>query len=132
MILVDTSVWVDHLRRGDAELAGALEAGTVLAHPWVLGELALGGLRAQTAARVLITRLPQATVASHDEVVALIDGADLAGSGIGYVDAHLLAATRLSRDAVLWTRDGRLSRVAVTLGVGHRPGGRGRSGRPGR
>lgn len=124
MILVDTSVWVDHLRSDDSALVDALEAGTVLAHPWVLGELVLGGLRPRAEARTLMTRLPQAVVASHEEVLALVDASGLGGGGIGYVDAQLVAATRLTRDAALWTRDGRLGHVAERLGIRYPEAGR--------
>lgn len=116
MILVDTSVWVDHLRVGDAALADLLQAGRVLAHPFVAGELALGVLRQRATILSSLRALPQATMATDDEVLGFIEANELAGGGIGYVDAHLLAATRLAA-ASLWTRDRRLSRVAERLGL---------------
>ncbi|MBS9533356.1 type II toxin-antitoxin system VapC family toxin [Mycobacterium sp. M1] len=122
MILVDTSVWVDHLRTTDEELSGLLERGLVLAHPWVVGEVALGGLSAGSLVAPLMSRLPGAVVATDTEVLTLIERQHLAGSGIGYVDAQLLAATRLTPDARLWTRDHRLDRAAERVGVAYRPG----------
>ena len=117
MILVDTSVWIDHLRRGDAELASLLQVGQVLAHPWVTGEIALGHLSRRSEIIGLLNNLPQATSATEFEVVTLIDTHQLFGLGIGYIDAHLLAATMLTADARLWTRDKRLAAVATRHGL---------------
>ncbi len=117
MILVDTSVWIDHLRKGDQALAGALEAGRVLAHPFVIGEIALGNLRQRETILGALSDLPLTVSARDDEVLALIDKHALYGLGIGYVDAHLLASVRLTPDTGLWTRDRRLADVAVRLGV---------------
>lgn len=121
MILVDTSVWVDHLRSGDTELAALLEGGAVLAHTWVIGELALGSLTHRSEVSSLLEGLPRAVVADEAELMTLIEQQSLSGSGIGYVDAQLLAATRLTPDSRLWTRDKRLAAVSARLGVGHRP-----------
>ncbi len=115
MTLVDTSVWVDHLRSSDQTLAALLDAGRVLSHPYVIGELALDHLEPRNAILSLLTRLPAAQVASNDELLRLIDLNSLAGLGIGYVDAHLLAATRLTPSANLWTRDRRLRMAATRL-----------------
>lgn len=117
MILVDTSIWVDHLRTGDPKLVGLLQDGHVLAHPWVTGELALGHLSRRSEILGLLHNLPQATVATELEVLTLIDSRHLLGLGIGYVDTHLLAATMLTTDAHLWTRDKRLAAVAVQHGL---------------
>lgn len=121
MILVDTSVWIDHLRSGDETLAGLLDNSAVLAHPWVIGELALGNLSRRDDVIGLIRGLPQATLATDDEVLGLIEQEALYGAGIGYVDAALLAATRLTSDTAFWTRDKRLSSVAARLGLGFQP-----------
>ena len=118
MILVDTSVWIDHLRDGDPELARLLEDVLVLGHPWVLGELSLGHLRNRREVLGLLSRLPQAVVATDAEVLTVIEGAPLHGLGIGWVDAQLLAAVRLTPDARLWTRDKRLAAAAAELGTG--------------
>lgn len=117
MILVDTSVWIDHLRTGDAGLVQMLQDGQVLAHPWVTGELALGQLSGRSEVIGLLHNLPQAIVATDVEVMTLIDNRSLSGLGIGYVDVHLLAATLLTPDARLWTRDQRLKVTAIRLGL---------------
>lgn len=96
MILVDTSTWIDHLRSGDAQLVALLQNGKVLGHPWVRGELALSNLALRKEVLGLLHNLPQATVATDVEVITLIHLHRLCGIGIGYVDAHLLASTRLS------------------------------------
>lgn len=116
MILPDTSVWVDHLRMGDPDVEGSLERTELLGHPWVIGELALGHIANREEVLTLLARLPRATVASDAEVLRLIDAHRLHGSGIGFVDAQLLAATRLTPDALLWTRDKRLRTAAAALG----------------
>ena len=87
MILVDTSVWIDHLRTGDPELVALLQAGHVLAHPWVTGELALSNLVRRDEILGLLQHLPQAKAATDPEVLTLIDNHQLFGLGIGYVDA---------------------------------------------
>jgi len=117
VILVDSSVWVDHLRSGDATLARLLDDGRVIAHPFVVGELALGSLRQRELILTALQNLPQAVVASDIEVLRFIDQQALYGLGIGYVDAHLLASVRLTAGGSLWTRDRRLQSVADRLGV---------------
>jgi predicted nucleic acid-binding protein len=119
MILADTSIWVDHLKKGSRPLAALLDGGNVLVHPWILGELALGGISDRTLA--LLKALPTAAIASDDELLEFIAHAQLAGSGIGYVDSQLLAATRLTPDGRLWTADAKLRTVAERLALAHRP-----------
>jgi predicted nucleic acid-binding protein len=121
VILVDTSVWADHLRASDAALADLLNAGSVLGHPFVVGELALGHLRQRRAVLDLLSNLPQALVASDAEVLRFIEANAIFGRGVGYIDAHLLAATRLTDGARLWTRDKRLGDVAGSLGAAFAP-----------
>jgi predicted nucleic acid-binding protein len=116
LILVDTSVWVDHLRTGLPQLQAALEACEVVMHPWVIGELACGNLRDRTVLLALLQGLPEATAASDGEVLLLIEQEQLMGRGIGYVDAHLLASARLTR-CCLWTEDRRLAALARHLAV---------------
>lgn len=115
MILVDTSVWVDHLRKGDAELENLLEHGSVLSHPFVIGELALGNIPKRKIFLAAIGDLPKAIMAEDDEVLRFISDYTLFGLGVGYVDVHLLAAVKLTAGASLWTRDKRLLRVAQKL-----------------
>lgn len=119
MILVDTSVWIEFLRRASprADLREALESGEVVTHPFVIGELALGSLGRQRT-RVLsdLRLLPQLPAASDAEVLNLIDARSLAGRGIGWVDAHLLASALLGA-ARLWTLDARLARAASAVGL---------------
>ena len=115
--LVDTSVWVTHFRAGDATRADLLDRGLVLGHPWVVGELALGQLRQRDVVLGLLAGLPQAAVATAVEVAAFIGTHRTYGLGIGYVDVQLLAATRLTGDALLWTGDRRLAAAAGRLAI---------------
>jgi predicted nucleic acid-binding protein len=117
VILIDTSVWVDHLRTGNARLGGLLDSGGVLGHPFVTGELALGNLRQRGFVLSALRELPQATVATDEQLLHFIDSRTLFGLGIGYVDAHLLAAVRLTAGAKLWTRNRRLQAVVTRLGL---------------
>lgn len=109
MILVDTTIWVDHLRSGDPILEALLNDVRVLVHPHVIGELALGGLRRRQMLLNALQRLPRATEATG-----------LMGLGIGWIDAHLLASARLST-AALWTRDSRLHKAASSLALAYAP-----------
>ena len=119
-MLVDTSVWVNHLRSGLHSLAAALENSKVMIHPWVIGELACGNLRDRNHVLDLMRSLPAATVATDAEGLRLIEQEQLMGRGIRYVDAHLLDSTRISR-CRLWTDDHRLRNLALELGVGMQP-----------
>ena len=114
MILADTSVWVDHLRRGDATLRDRLEQGQVLTHPLVLGELACLRLANRATVLGLLAHLPRAVEATDDDVRGLIERHALMGRGIGWTDAHLLAAALLS-GAELLTHDRALARIAGEL-----------------
>jgi len=121
VILVDTSVWIDHLRRGETALAEALDAGEVLMHPIVLGEVACGTLRHRDEVLSLMRDLPRAPVATDDEALGFIESRRLMGRDIGYADVHLLASVTLEPGAMLWTGDRRLSAVARDVGVALRP-----------
>jgi predicted nucleic acid-binding protein len=118
VILVDTSIWIDYLRAGHLTLAHLLERGSVLGHPWVVGELALGHLSQRQEILGLLNSLPQAAVATPAEILTFIEHHELHGLGIGYVDAQLLAATQLTPDIGLWTNDKRLAAAAARLGLG--------------
>ena len=120
MILVDTSVWIDHLRSGDSELVALLNNSQVLMHPFVLGELACGNLHNRAEVLVLLRDLPQADMASDEEVLFFIEEQELMGRGIGYVDAHLLAAAMLVGSVSIWTQDKRLRAVADSLVLDYR------------
>ena len=117
MILVDSSVWVDHLRQGDQRLVTLLEASQVLTHPFVVGEIALGSLKNRESILGSLKGLPEAATATDEEVQQFIESNALFGLGIGYIDAHLLAAIRLNAGSQLWTRDKRLGAVANRMGV---------------
>jgi len=117
MILVDTSVWIDHLRRHNNALAKLLHAGMVLTHPIVIAELALGNLRQRAVVLAALLDLPRANVGTDAEVLHFIDHHGLSGRGVGYIDAHLLAAVRLTPGAEMWTKDKRLQGVAAHLGL---------------
>jgi predicted nucleic acid-binding protein len=119
VILVDTSVWIDHLRAGDAHLAQLLDDGSVLSHPFITGEIALGSLRQRSVIIEALEALPVISVAEHGEVMHVIGTAGIAGTGIGYVDAHLIASVQLQPGSALWTRDKRLVEVATRLGLAH-------------
>lgn len=114
MILVDSSVWVDHFRRPDQRLVRLLEAGEVLAHSLIIGELACGNLASRRTTLELLHALPKADEASDGEVLTVIERGRLYGTGLGVVDVHLLASMLLS-DAELWTRDSCLARAAARL-----------------
>lgn len=116
MILVDTSVWIDHLRSGNRRLQSLLVDAEVLIHPFVIGELACGALHNRDEVLRLLRALPEANAAEHGEVMSFLERERLYGRGIGWIDAHLLAAARLS-DAPLWTLDRRLSRVAAAMKI---------------
>jgi len=116
VILVDTSVWVEHLRRGLPRLATLLQEGKVLIHSWVIGELACGNLRNRADVLELLKGLPAAVVASDQEVLLMIEQHQLMGRGIGYVDAHLLASAKLSH-CQLWTQDRRLAVLTEERGL---------------
>ena len=119
MILVDTSVWVDHLRRGDAGLVELLERSSVVMHPFIVGEIACARLRDRESMLELLQDLPPAVVADGGEVLRFIEHHALHGMGIGYVDIHLLASVALTPGAALWTRDTKLHRTAVALGCAY-------------
>lgn len=117
MILVDTSVWVDHLRRTDADLVTLLDDTQVWTHPMVVGELALGSLQNRATVLALLDDLPEAPAATHREVRHFVERHALHGAGLSLVDVHLLASVRLAQTSWLWTRDRTLREAAERLGV---------------
>ncbi len=116
MILVDTSVWIDHFRRGNPALVAALESEDVLTHPFVIGEIACGELKKRAEVLELLAALPAAVVATDGETLHFIERRRLMGKGIGYIDAHLLASVALTEDARLWSLDKRLASLAERSG----------------
>jgi predicted nucleic acid-binding protein len=117
LILVDTSVWIDHLHKAIPVLAEALEREDVLTHPFVVGELACGQLTKRREVLDLISALPSCTMASNEEAFHFIDRHRLMGKGIGFIDVHLLASVMLTPTAQLWTTDKRLATIASELGI---------------
>lgn len=116
-MLVDTSVWIDHLRRGNRRLVEQLEYGEVLTHRFVIGELACGHLQNRSEILSLLGNLAEGPVAEHREVMAFVDARELMGKGLGWIDMHLLASAALA-GTPLWTLDRRLSAAAESLGLG--------------
>jgi len=121
MILVDTSVWIDYFRERVPELAALLGQGLVVMHPFVVGELACGNLANRDETLSLLRQLQSSAVAEHEEVIGFIEGQQLFGRGIGYVDVHLLASAAID-GSKLWTRDRRLRLLAASLGLAARGG----------
>ncbi|MFM0213123.1 type II toxin-antitoxin system VapC family toxin [Paraburkholderia sediminicola] len=117
MILVDTSVWIDHINASDSMLVTLLSEERVLAHPYVIGEISLGSLRNRDVVLGALLDLPHAPIAMPEEVAYLIQSEQLFNRGIGYVDTALLASVRLQPGVTVWTRDKRLKKVADELGV---------------
>lgn len=118
MVLVDTSVWVDHFQKGNRKLTALLLDDLVLVHPFVMGELSLGHLKDRREILALLQRLPEASIASHQEVLEFSENHRLQGKGVGWVDVHLLASCALS-NAKLWTRDKALGNCAAVIKVGY-------------
>lgn len=121
MILVDTSVWINHLRHDLPALRQLLEKGRVLCHPSIVGELAMGSLRKRSVILSALEALPRAEVAREEEVLGYVTDHSLFGIGIGYIDAHLLASAQLTSGSRLWTSDKRLQEVATKLDLAYDP-----------
>jgi predicted nucleic acid-binding protein len=120
MVLVDTSVWVHHLRQGEPNLERLLKDGEVMCHPFVIGELACGSIRNRTEILSLLQILPLAMGATHEEVLQFIERNHLMGKGLGFIDVHLCASAILTGVA-MWTYDRRLDETNERLGIGYRP-----------
>lgn len=114
MTLVDTSIWVNHLRQGSPSLEALLQENQVLTHPWVIGELACGMLKNRAEVLTLLQALPKSEVAEYDEALTFLESKKLFGSGIGWVDVNLLASAQLT-GCDLWTADVSLQKAAKTL-----------------
>jgi predicted nucleic acid-binding protein len=120
-IIADSAIWIDHLRKGDADLSSQLKRGRIVLHPMIVGEVALGSLANRRQVLEELRALPQARPASHSEVMAMIEWLKLFNTGLGYVDVHLLAATQQLSNGLLWTPDKRLQAQAERLGVAFAP-----------
>jgi predicted nucleic acid-binding protein len=118
MVLVDTSVWIKHLRDGNAGLDGLLNEGQVVCHPFIIGELACGNLNNRAEIISLLQSLSMSLFAEHDEVLQFIDNHRLMGSGLGYIDIHLLTSANLT-NIPLWTFDKKLHEVSLKIGLTH-------------
>ena len=117
MILADSSIWIDHFKVANLAFSKLIRTRQVLMHPFVVGELALGSLKDREQTIVRLGRFKAADLARHDEVMAMIEAERLFSRGLGYVDAHLLASTRISKNCKLLTRDRRLREAAEALGI---------------
>ena len=117
MLLVDTSVWVSHLREGNVGLANSLNDGDVVCHPFIIGELACGLLRNRSEILSLLQTLPMVIQAEHEEVLPFIENNKLMGKELGYIDIHLLASAVLA-ETPIWTLDKKLNEVSIKLGLG--------------
>lgn len=117
MVLVDTSVWVLHLREGNIGLERLLNDGDVICHPFIVGELACGNLKNRSEIFSLLHTLPVATQAEHEDVMQLIENYRLMGKGLGYIDMHLLASALLT-EVPIWTLDRKLNEISTELGIG--------------
>ena len=118
-IIADSSIWIDHLNEGHEELASLLKRRRIVLHPMIIGEIGLGSIANRRVVIEELGKLPSARPVAHAEVMALVEWQKLFGSGIGYVDAHLLASTLQLKDGSLWTRDKRLHAQAARLGVAY-------------
>lgn len=120
MVLVDTSVWVRHLREGDSDLEQLLNSGQVMCHPYIVGELACGNIKNRREVLSLLQLLPLATMATHTEILQFIESNHLMGKGLGYIDVHLSASAVLT-SVPLWSYDKKLSEANEVLGIRYNP-----------
>lgn len=120
MILVDTSVWADHLHRPIPALLKDISGGLVVHHPFVTGELALGNPTNRRRLVEMLEALPQAGTIGQTALIEFIEDFSIGGTGVGFVDAHLLASAR-DQGLLIWTTDKRLAAQADRLGLAHQP-----------
>jgi predicted nucleic acid-binding protein len=119
MILADASIWVDHFRKRDAELQRQLLQNNITIHPFIVAELALGSLPNRHKTLADLELLPQVRTAHINEVRSMVESHSLFRKGLGFVDAHLIAATLITPGTVLWTRDKGLRSAAQAMGIGY-------------
>ena len=118
LILVDSSVWIDHFRKANTQLQSILEEGLVVTHPFIVGELALGSIRSRSEILTWLQTLPQLLMVNHNEILYFIEQNRLFNQGIGLVDTQLLASCLIQGNALLWTRDKHLNEAANKLNIG--------------
>jgi hypothetical protein len=118
MVLVDTSVWVSHLRDGNVGLEKLLNDGEVVCHPFIVGELACGNLKNRHEILTSLQSLPMTILAEDVEVLSFIENHQLMGKGLGYIDVHLIAAAVLT-DVPLWTLDKTLDKITKKIGINY-------------
>lgn len=121
LVIADSSIWMDHINQGDSELVNLMKQRRVRLHPMIIAEIALGSIKQRAVMLEELNAFPQVDQSSHSEVMAMIEWMRLLGTGVGYVDAHLLAATRQLRIGALWTRDKKLRAQAERLGLAYTP-----------
>ena len=121
MILVDTSIWIDHFYAGVPSLVELLQQEKVLLHPFIIGELACGNIQNRQEILSLLHNLPSISVASDQEALLLIENSSLMGKGVGYIDIHLLTSVLIQNGAKLWTRDKRLLAIANEMNLTYEP-----------
>jgi predicted nucleic acid-binding protein len=121
LVIADSSIWMDHINKGDSGLVALMKQRRVRLHPMIIAEIALGSIKQRAIMLEELHAFPQVDSASHSEVMAMIEWMKLFGKGVGYVDAHLLAATRQLRSGTLWTRDNKLKAQAMRLNIAYQP-----------
>jgi len=119
MVLVDTNIWINHFRRLDPGLVEVLNHGSVVCHPFIIGELACGNLKNRNEILGLLQSLPATKVIEQDEFMEFVESRQLMGKGLGFVDIHILASAVLT-EVLLWTGDKRLAKTAADIGVAYR------------
>ncbi|NQT74183.1 MAG: PIN domain-containing protein [Chloroflexi bacterium] len=119
MVLVDTSIWVSHLRTGDTHLKSILQNGEVVCHPFIIGELACGNIKNRNEVIALLQALPTVKTADHEEILSFIESHHLMGTGLGLIDVHLLASALLSK-VPLWTADKHLKAASTKLNINYK------------
>jgi predicted nucleic acid-binding protein len=117
LILVDTSIWIDHFHKANQTLADVLERGDVVTHPFVVGEIACGSIRNRDEILELLGELPTALIATEEEALRLIEEQRLMGKGLGYIDVHLIASAMLTEGTSLWTADKKLRAFATRFRI---------------
>ena len=120
MVLADTSIWVEHLRKGNSDLSILLRDGNIFCHPFVIGELACENIKNRNKSLNYLQHLPSCTNVSNEEVLTFLEKRKLMGKGLGLIDAHLLSSALISK-TLIWTLDKPLREIATSLKISFRP-----------